>query len=81
MKITKQRAKELMDTIELVLGPDNRTAKLSISQFAQIVGKDRTTIWKACARGELPADQERKNCEWHIHYSELDRYLPKEAAA
>ena len=81
MKITKQRAKELMDTIELVLGPDKRTAKLTITDFAKITGKHRMTIWKACARGDLPATQERKNCKYNIDYSELDRYLTPEASA
>lgn len=79
MKITKQRAKELMETVELVL--DKRTANLTVTEFAQIAGVHRMTIWKACARGELPATQERKNCEYRIHYHQLDRYLLPEVAA
>lgn len=79
MKITKTRSAELMADIETVLG--KRTATLTVTEFAQITGMHRMTIWKACARGELPATQERKNCEYRIHYSELARYITTEVAA
>ena len=79
MKITRQRAAELMADIEDVLG--KRTANLTITEFAQIAGVHRVTIWNACSRGEIPASQKRKNCKYRIHYSELDPYLLSETAA
>ncbi|OFT88984.1 helix-turn-helix domain-containing protein [Corynebacterium auriscanis] len=79
MKITRQRARFLMDSVEDSIG--ERHAMLTISQFAQIAGKDRMTIWDRCARGELPAVQERKGAQYRIHYHQLDSYITPEVAA
>lgn len=79
MNLSRPRQKFLLQQVENRLG--ERKTMLTITEFAEVVGRHRHTIWKACARGELPAVQPAKNAEYRIHFHQLNEFFPEEVAA
>lgn len=72
------RHKLLLDEVEGMLGTRKRW--LTVPEFAQITGLHPQTVRMACARGELPATQQRKGGHYRIHYTQLEDYFKEYAA-
>lgn len=76
--MNRSKYRDLMDDIEAVLG--ERKRKLTISEFAELSGNHRQTIWQWCATGKLPATQTMKNAPYFIDYRQLIDFFPEVAA-
>lgn len=79
MNLSRPRQKFLLQQVEDRLG--ERKTMLTITEFAEVVGRHRYTIWEACARGDMPAVQPGKGKQYRIHFHQLNEYFPEEAAA
>ena len=70
--------RQLIDLVEAATG--KRALILTVSQFAELVGRHPRTIWEACARGDLPATQAGKGGTYRIPIQALRPYLEGHAA-
>ena len=77
--MNRNKYRDFLDDIEDFFG--ERRLQLTVTDVAKLTNRHYMTIWNACARGELPASQERKGCQYRINYRDLYNYLYMRAAA
>lgn len=67
--------KELLDIVEETLG--KRTLLLTTGQFAQIVNRSRSEVWRDLMSGAIQGHQRqaRVKHQWRIPIEELGKYL------
>lgn len=70
--------KQLLDLVEASIG--RRPLMLSVTEFAQITGRDRTEISKMMGQ-RIAAQRDGDRGQWRIPVQELKPFITGEAAA